>query len=93
MEKERVIKVKVEGGKRFGIADHVFTWDGEDAEAIFGGAINFAQGYATALIDKGVRLGYPMVMPYDGYHWWCDEFSIKVVNEDGKIVRTVEDIN
>lgn len=90
---EKIIRVKIEGGKNIGISDNVFTWsEDDDAEAIFIGATNFAEGFATALMAQGYRLGYPLVKPIDGYHWFNGEFRIKVVNKDDKIVRTPEDV-
>ena len=88
--------VKVSGGKHHRIKDQEFCWSGNDADALFSWATNYAEGYVMGLISgkHGLTLYHPMVMQVDGYHWWEKEgdFSVKVVNENGETVRTSKDI-
>lgn len=89
--------VRVTGGKDcLGIEDQDFTWTGDNAEDVFGWAMNFAEGYTTALAsgENGINLYSPMVKPLDGYHWWMryTEFKVEVVNKDGRVVRKWEDL-
>lgn len=97
----RVIKeykaiVKITGGKdSLGIKDQDFVWSSDKAEEAFSWAINFAEGYTTALAsgNNAILFGSPYVKSLDGYRWWTRSgFEIKVVNKDGKVVRKPEDL-
>lgn len=88
--------VRVTGGKdSLGIADQDFRWSGDNAEDVLAWAMNFAEGYTTAIASgkNGIRVWHPCSMPTDGYHWWTRYgLDVKVVNKDGKVVRKPEDL-
>ena len=88
--------VRVTGGNdSLGIKDQDYVWSSDDKEQAFMCAMNFAEGYTTALMsgNDGINLGHPYVMPLDGYHWWSRSgFEVKVVNREGKVVRKAEDL-
>ena len=88
--------VRVTGGSEpLGIQDQDFTWSGDDKDDVFSWAMNFADGYTTALMSgkEGIALSHPCVKQLDGYRWWTrGGFKVAVVNKDGKVVRKWEDL-
>ena len=87
----KTVFVKIESENER-LKDKTFEWSEDEKELLFCCAINFADGLVQGLELNGWRFGRPLVQPVDGYQWWASGVIIKVVNENGKIIRKPEDI-
>lgn len=95
MEYKAIVRVTGGMNTSLKIKDEDFIWTGDNAQDVLSWAMNFAEGYTTALMsgEEGIAFCHPYVMLIDGYHWYSRSgLEVKIVNKDGKLVRTYEDL-